>query len=44
MGFQDEAVFTYPVQAGDDIEGIITLRAPIYGVAAHEIMVRMPNS
>eukprot|EP00571_Detonula_confervacea_P009949 CAMPEP_0172304052 /NCGR_PEP_ID=MMETSP1058-20130122/5495_1 /TAXON_ID=83371 /ORGANISM="Detonula confervacea, Strain CCMP 353" /LENGTH=309 /DNA_ID=CAMNT_0013015117 /DNA_START=92 /DNA_END=1021 /DNA_ORIENTATION=+ len=40
--YEDEASFAYPVQAGDDIEGIITLRAPIYGVAAHEIMLKNP--
>lgn len=40
--YEDEAVFPYPVQAGDDIEGIITLRAPIYGVAAHDIMLKNP--
>lgn len=40
--YEDEASFTYPLQAGDDIEGIITLRAPIYGVAAHEIMLKNP--
>jgi hypothetical protein len=29
----------YPVEAGDDYEGIIALKAPLYGVAAHEFMV-----
>ena len=39
-----EATFSYPVEAGEDVEGIITLRSPIHGVAAHDIMVCMPNA
>jgi len=42
--YEDEAAFSYPVEAGDDVVGIITLRAAINGVAAHDIMVRIPNT
>ena len=44
MASQDEVSFSYPVEAGDDVVGIITLRAAINGVAAHDIMVRIPNT
>ena len=37
--FQDTFAFTSPVEAGEDIEGVITLRAPINGVTRHDIMV-----
>jgi len=35
-----EATFSYPVEAGEDVEGIIALRSPIHGVAAHDIMLK----
>ena len=38
MNVQNKALFTYPIQAGESPEGIITLRAPIHVVVAHEIM------
>ena len=41
---EDEATFSYPVEAGEDVEGIITLRSPIHGVAAYDIMVCMSNA
>jgi hypothetical protein len=40
--YEDESSFTHSVQAGEDVEGIITLRAPINGVAVHEIMLQNP--
>ena len=38
MNVQNKALFTYPIQAGESPGGIITLRAPIHVVVAHEIM------
>lgn len=40
--YEDEATFSYPVEAGEDVEGIITLRSPIHGVAAYDIMLKNP--
>lgn len=39
---EDGALFDYAVEAGDDVEGIVTLRSPLYGVAAHDIMLKNP--
>jgi hypothetical protein len=36
---QDESFFVQPVVAGDEIEGIIALKAQLYGVTAHEFAV-----
>ena len=33
---QDIRTFAYPVEAGDDFEGIIALKAPLFGVAAYK--------
>merc|ERR1739842_49672 len=30
------------IQPGDSVDGIVTLRAPVNGVAAHEIMLKNP--
>lgn len=41
--FEDEAaLFVDPVEAADSFDGIITLTAPINGIAAHEIMLKNP--
>mmetsp|Transcript_27961 Transcript_27961/g.36110 ORF Transcript_27961/g.36110 Transcript_27961/m.36110 type:complete len:303 (+) Transcript_27961:108-1016(+) len=37
--YEDEASFSYPVEAGDEIEGTIALKAAINGVAVHDIML-----
>jgi len=39
---EDQSFFVYPIEAGDNFEGTIALKAPIYGVAAHEFMVNNP--
>jgi len=39
---EDKALFASPIQPGDNVEGIITLRAPVYGVAANEIVLKNP--
>jgi|GWRWMinimDraft_6_1066014.scaffolds.fasta_scaffold122623_1 hypothetical protein len=39
LDLQDQSFFVYPIEAGDNFEGTIALKAPIYGVAAHEFMV-----
>ena len=36
--------FAYPLEAGGESEGMITLRAPVRGVAAQDIMVRFVAS
>jgi len=40
--YEDESSLTHSVEAGDFIEGVVTLKAPINGVAAHEIMLQNP--
>ena len=37
---QDEAIFSHEVEAGDQVDGIITLKAPINGVAAYDLSVK----
>jgi len=39
---EDENFFVKPVEAGDDYEGIIALKAQLYGVAAHEFSLKNP--
>mmetsp|Transcript_6723 Transcript_6723/g.10093 ORF Transcript_6723/g.10093 Transcript_6723/m.10093 type:complete len:317 (-) Transcript_6723:98-1048(-) len=40
--FEDPASFSFPVEVGEEVEGIITLRSAIYGVAVQEIMLKNP--
>ena len=37
--FQDTSVFAFPTEAGNEIEGVIMLKAPINGITRHDIMV-----
>jgi hypothetical protein len=39
---EDENPFAYPAEAGDNIHGILTMKAPVFGVAAHEILLKNP--
>lgn len=40
--YEGVAVFSNLVEAGDDLEGTITLKSPINGVARHDIMLKNP--
>lgn len=41
--YEEEPVsFVHPVEAGGDYEGLITLRAPLHGVARYDIMLKNP--
>jgi len=40
--YEDGSLFAHPAQAGEDVQGLVTLTAPLNGVAAHEIMLKNP--
>lgn len=40
--YENDYSFTHPAEIGEDIEGIIPLRAPVNGVAAYEVMLKNP--